>query len=172
MQGTGLVHIYTGDGKGKTTAAMGLALRAYGAGLKVLVVQFLKGMDTSELKPLHVLGIPVGRSDTTKFIPDMTVEERESCKNTQQNNFERMYRSLDQFDCVVLDEVLGAIATHMVSEDAVEKLIREKPENTELVLTGRNAPEELVLLADYVSNIQSVKHPYNQGVTARKGIEF
>lgn len=168
----GLIHIYTGDGKGKTTAAVGLAVRANGAGRKVLLVQFLKGMDTSELEPLHKLSITIWRSEEKKFIHHMTRDELQACKQTQESIFQKVVEQIQDYDMVILDELLGAISTDMISESEVVRLMQEKPQATELILTGRDAPDELVELADYVSDIRCVKHPYDQGVAARKGIEF
>jgi cob(I)alamin adenosyltransferase len=172
MAEKGLVHIYTGEGKGKTTAAIGLAVRASGAEKKVLIVQFLKGMDTSELEPLRKLGITVCRGETQKFIPFMTQDELQDCKKIQESTFEKAIENINGFDMVILDEALGAISADMISMSAVIRLISDKPEATELILTGREAPEELIRLADYVSDIRCVKHPYNKGICARKGIEF
>ncbi len=168
----GLVHIYTGDGKGKTTAAMGLACRAVGAGLKVLVVQFLKGRDTGELSSLKKLGIPVLRTEVTKFISYMTDAERADCKKQQEACFVEAKKQLAAYDLVVFDEIIGAVAAQMLSLEEVLACVQNKPAGTELVLTGRNAPKELVDLADYVSEIKGVKHPFAKGIKARKGIEF
>lgn len=168
----GLIQIYTGNGKGKTTAALGLAMRAKGAGLKVLLAQFLKGRDTGELESLRKLGIPVIRSDVRKFIPYMNPDELEKCKTEQGRCFEDVRREAGSYDLVVLDEIFGAISTGMVDKSEAAQFVRSKPEQTEIVLTGRNAPAEFIELADYVSEIQSVKHPYDKGIGARRGIEF
>lgn len=172
MEKLGLLHIYTGDGKGKTTAAVGLAVRANGAGRKVLLVQFLKGMDTSELEPLRKLGITIWRGEAKKFIHHMTRDELRDCKQTQESTFEKTVEHMQEYDMVILDEILGAISTDMIAKSEVVRLMQEKPQTTELILTGRDVPDELVELADYVSDIRCVKHPYDQGVAARKGIEF
>ena len=169
---SGLIHIYTGDGKGKTTAALGLALRAKGAGLKVLIVQFLKGRDTGELVPLRILEIPVIRSDVKKFIPDMNHDELEQCKAGQRQCFQEVYKKAVDYDLVVLDEIFGAVSTGMINKDELLRFVRSKPESTELVMTGRDAPEELIGLADYVSEIRNIRHPYEKGIQAREGIEF
>jgi cob(I)alamin adenosyltransferase len=169
---TGLVHIYTGEGKGKTTAALGLAVRAKGAGLRVLVVQFLKGRDTGELASLKKLDIPVIRTEVKKFIPYMTAQEKEACQNEQETCLSRARKEAPGFDLVVLDEIFGALFMHMVTLEDVLALVKDRPRGTELVLTGRDAPAELLALADYVSDIRAVKHPYDAGVAARRGIEF
>lgn len=170
---TGRVHIYTGDGKGKTTAAVGLAVRAAGAGMRVLLVQFLKGRETAELAPLRQLGVEIVRSDdVTKFIPDMTPAEREICRAAQQRCLAAARDGMETHDMLILDEAFGAAATGMIDAGRLETLVRGKPSRLELVLTGRDAPPELIALADYVSEIRCVRHPYDKGVKARRGIEF
>ncbi|HEX3025939.1 MAG TPA: cob(I)yrinic acid a,c-diamide adenosyltransferase [Clostridia bacterium] len=168
----GLIHIYTGDGKGKTTAAVGLALRASGAGKSIVMVQFLKGRDTSELGPLRRLGVRIVRSDVKKFIPDMTGRELDECKTQQNHCFDEAEREAEGCDLLILDEIMGAMSVGMIAPERVENLVRSRQGKTELVLTGRDAPEWLIGLADYVSDIRSVKHPYDRGVPARKGIEY
>ena len=168
----GLVHIYTGNGKGKTTAAVGLACRAAGAGKRVLVAQFLKGRDTGELASLKMLGVRVLRTDVKKFVLSMSEEEKAECKAGQEACLRAIREMAADYDLVILDEILGAISMEMVGLEDVVNLIRNKPEPGELVLTGRGAPEELIALADYVSDIQCVRHPYEKGIQARRGIEF
>lgn len=169
----GLVHVYTGDGKGKTTAAVGLAVRAAGAGKRVLFSQFLKGQPTAELEPISRLGITVLRSDeVTKFIPYMNAQELKDCRQEQQQVFDTIRSDVQNYDMVILDEIFGAISTGMIETQKVIELIKEKPDRLELVFTGRGAPEQIVELADYVSDIHAVKHPYDKGIPARKGIEF
>ncbi|MFT9056488.1 MAG: cob(I)yrinic acid a,c-diamide adenosyltransferase [Ethanoligenens sp.] len=172
MPEKGLIHIYTGNGKGKTTAAMGLACRAAGAGLRVLIAQFLKGRDTGELVSLKTLGIPVMRTDVKKFIPYMDAAERANCKASQEHCFREACAQMGNFDLVILDEIIGATAAGMIELDELLNCVKSKPSQTELVLTGRNAPQALIDCADYVSEIQCIKHPYENGVQARKGIEF
>ncbi|ADU27482.1 cob(I)yrinic acid a,c-diamide adenosyltransferase [Ethanoligenens harbinense] len=172
MAETGLVHIYTGDGKGKTTAAMGLACRAAGAGLRVLVVQFLKGRDTGELYSLRRLGIRVLRTDVKKFIPYMDEAERAVCREGQERCFREACAALPQYDLVVLDEAIGAASAGMLDPAALLACVRGRPKGVELVLTGRDAPQALIDCADYVSEIRCVKHPYDRGIQARRGIEF
>lgn len=169
----GCVHIYTGDGKGKTTASAGLAVRAAGSGMKVLFAQFLKGMPTGETEPLKKLGITVIRTDNVKkFIPYMTGEEREDCRISQKKCFEQAKNLAGSLDMLVLDEVIGAVNTGMLDLNDLLVLIKNRPENLEIVMTGREPPKVLIELADYVSEIKSVKHPYEKGIKARKGIEY
>lgn len=169
----GLIHIYTGDGKGKTSAAVGLAARAAGSGLRVLFVQFLKGRATGEIESLERLGVHTVRSQqVTKFIPYMNEQERTECRMAQQECLREARNGLAVYDVVILDEAIGAAQTGMVALAELEDMLRTKPTGVELVLTGRDAPETLVELADYVSDIKAVKHPYDRGIQARKGIEY
>ena len=173
QQTNGRIHLYTGHGKGKTTAAAGLCLRALGAGLRVLFVQFMKGRATSELKPLETLGATVFRAPTSpKFMKEMTEAEQRACATAQEANLAYARQQAPHYDLLVLDEVVGAISTDMVSLDAVLDFLRHRPDRLEVVLTGRNAPEPIRDIADYLSDISAEKHPYAQGVQARKGIEW
>jgi cob(I)alamin adenosyltransferase len=172
----GLVHIYTGNGKGKTTAAVGLGVRAYGRGLKVLMIQFLKGRDTGELKTLKLLepDFSVYRStEFKKFVCDMDAEEREKAKKIHHDMFIYAVDAAmsGNWDLIILDEIMAAITLNFVEIYEVIDLIKNKPSNLELVLTGRNAPPELIELADYVSEIKAVKHPMDKGIKSRIGIE-
>lgn len=173
MSFKGCVHIYTGDGKGKTTAAAGLAVRAAGSGMKVLFAQFLKGTPTGEIVPLQKIGITVIRTENVKkFIPYMTEQELEECRASQMNCFNTAKRMAPEFDMLVLDEIIGAVNTGMLDLNSVTEFIKQKPENLEIVMTGREPPSGLLELADYISEIKSVKHPYDKGLKARKGIEY
>jgi len=172
----GLVHIYTGTGKGKTTAAIGLGIRAYGRGFKVMLVQFLKTMDSGELytfKKLEPDFVVIRGKGPEKFTWKMTAEEKEEARREQLKLLEKADEALrsGEWDLVIMDEIFGAISAGLVDKEEVIRLVREKPDKPELVLTGRNAPPELIELADYVSDIQAVKHPMEKGVPARKGIE-
>lgn len=171
----GLVHIYCGNGKGKTTASVGLAVRAKGAGLSVLFIQFIKGQNSSELLPLKNIGIEIARTPKEiGFIPFMDENEKQDCFEEQQKliNMAQESSKSGEYDLIILDEILGAIETEMVELNQVVDLISYRLKTVEIVLTGRNAPKELVEIADYVSKIKEVKHPYNNNQKARKGIEF
>lgn len=175
MTKKGLIHIYTGDGKGKTTASLGLIMRATGAGMNILFTQFLKGQDTSELKTLAKLGVTVVRTEEIlKFVAFMNEKEKIDCKNIHEMCYNKMKRMLlsGDYDMVILDEVMATIELNLISLEMVLELLAQKPPHVELIMTGRNAPPELVQLADYVSDIQVVKHPYDNGIQARKGIEY
>lgn len=169
----GLIHVYTGDGKGKTTASVGLAVRACGAGRRVAFVQFMKGTESSEIKPLRALGINVVKAGTvTKFVPYMTDEERAQCAQEQQAGFAAAEALAHDIDVLVLDEIISAVTTGMVPQDRVLHFLLTKPARLEVVLTGRDVPDAIKELADYFSDIRAVKHPFDKGVRARRGIEM
>jgi len=176
MDRMGLTHVYTGDGKGKTTAALGLGLRAVGRGHRVLVVQFLKSAPTGELEAIARLG-PLYRvhrgTRTSKFTWQMDAAELAEARVVQNQilDFAEAEIAANTCDLLVLDEVLGVLGAGLIDLERVVALVRNKPHALELVLTGRNAPPELLELADYVSEIQGVKHPYHLGVAARNGVE-
>lgn len=173
----GLVHIYTGDGKGKTTAAIGLGVRACGDNMKVLMVQFLKSRDTCELHSLKKLEpeFTVLRGfSCKKFVWNMTEEEMEEARKEATEIFLNIKNLVlqNKYNLVILDELIGVLTNGFINEDDVIAMIKDKPQETELVLTGRNAGKRLIEAADYVSDIKAVKHPYQEGISARKGIEF
>ncbi len=167
----GLVHLYCGDGKGKTTAAMGLALRALGQGMQVVVVQFLKNGTSGELEPLKKLGAAVYSGQPgAKFTFQMNAEEK--AQATQENNA-RLAEALQQpCDLLILDEICAARNSGMVDEALAKQAVLERPQHREVGLTGRNPEAWMVEAADYITEMQPRRHPYEQGIPARKGIEF
>ena len=174
---SGLVHIYTGNGKGKTTAAIGLGVRACGRGMKVLMVQFLKGRKTGEMLALERLKPDFElcrQKETANFSWNMTQEELEDMKKNIGNLFEYAVKEAmsGSRDMIILDEIMASITSGFIDADDVLSFIRNKPSGLELVMTGRNAPYELIQLADYTSEINPVKHPLDAGIPAREGIEF
>lgn len=177
MAVNGLVHVYTGNGKGKTTAAMGLGIRACGSGMKVLMVQFLKSSNTSELNLLKKLepDFSVERGfSCKKFTWDMTPDELVDTKREAKDVLEKVKSIVlkDEFDLIILDEILGTLSMGFISEEDIIDMIKNKPPELELVLTGRDASPDIIQAADYVSEIKAVKHPFEKGISARKGIEF
>lgn len=170
----GLVQVYTGNGKGKTTASFGLALRAIGRGLKVYIIQFIKGgFDYGELYVADKLpGLTLKAYGRGKFISEKKPDRidvdlaREALKKA-----EEVIKN-GEVDVVILDEINVALNLKLVEIEKVLKLIKEKPEQMEIVLTGRNAPVEIVQAADLVTEMIEIKHPYNVGFKARKGIEY
>lgn len=167
----GLVHLYCGDGKGKTTAAMGLALRALGQGMRVVVVQFLKNGTSGELEPLKKLGAAVYSGQPgAKFTFQMNAEEK--AQAAKENNA-RLAEALQQpCDLLILDEICAARNSGMVDEALAKQAVLERPQHREVVLTGRNPEAWMVEAADYITEMQPRRHPYEQGIPARKGIEF
>lgn len=171
----GLFHIYTGDGKGKTTCAVGLAVRAIGAGKRVLVGQFLKGIPSAEVEVLRTLGVQLLRmEDAKKFSWQMNQQEAAEMRRSVHNFFEMILTHVNsgKWDLVIMDEALGAWKSEGVKLEELCNLVDQRPEGVELVFTGRGAPEELIRRADYVSVVVGVKHPYEKGIGARKGIDF
>lgn len=172
----GLVHIYCGDGKGKTSAAVGLAVRAAGRGMKVLMVRFLKTEDSGEVEVLRSIPcITVTPCDRTfGFVFRMTEEQKQEAALYYQSRFETAVTEAvqGQYDLLILDEILASCNYGMVKEQSVTEFLKNRPENLEVVLTGRDPSDALVELADYVSEIRMRKHPYQKGIPARKGIEF
>ena len=172
----GLLHLYCGDGKGKTTAAIGLAIRGAGAGMRVHIVQFLKGRETAELAILA--GIPqitVSRCEKDYgFTWSMTSEEKEAI--TLEHN--RLLTEAVQLETsgevqmLILDEFVSVYRQGLLDRALAEHLILQKPPALELVLTGRNPDQKWIRAADYVSEIRAVKHPYQKGIGARYGIEY
>lgn len=176
----GLIHIYTGDGKGKSTAACGLALRAFGAGLRVKIVRFLKSAQSGECRAIDMLREREKRIEVTyfetshKFLWDMNAEEKVALKKQVLQAFQYCFQAAKEHRCdlLVMDEAIGAVHAGLLTEEQLLRLMEDKNPEVELVLTGRNAPESLVEKADYVSEIRAVKHPYDRGIPAREGIEF
>ncbi|MGL4739240.1 MAG: cob(I)yrinic acid a,c-diamide adenosyltransferase [Sarcina sp.] len=169
-------QIYTGDGKGKTTAAMGLAFRAGGNGFSVKIIQFLKGMKTGELTAIEKFdNIELFRfQTTTKFTWDLNEEELIKYKEETRDAYYFAKRCILENNCdiLILDEIMGAIHGGFVTTDEVCDLIKSKNNNIELILTGRNTPAEIIELADLVTEMKPIKHYMDKGVNARFGIEF
>lgn len=170
-----ITQIYTGNGKGKTTAALGLMLRAVGSDLKVAMVQFLKGnKDSGEIKLIEERfpEIEAYQFGTDRFITKNNVQEEDRRK--AENGFLKAKELItsEEFDLIVLDEINVAIYFGIIDKKEIIELIKNKPQNLELVLTGRYAPKEITDLAKLVTEMKDIKHPYNNGLQARKGIEY
>ncbi|HPW67427.1 MAG TPA: cob(I)yrinic acid a,c-diamide adenosyltransferase [Salinivirgaceae bacterium] len=168
----GYIHIYTGNGKGKTTAALGLSLRAVGAEKKVFFAQFVKGETYSEVKTIQ------------KFLPDITIKQYGlKCfiyEKPSQADIDTARKGLKEvseiilsgkYDMIVLDEANIAIYYNLFTDDELINIIKQKPDETEIIITGRYATDKLIESADLVTEMKEIKHYYNQGVQARKGIE-
>lgn len=172
---TGLVHIYCGDGKGKTTTGMGLCARAAGYGLRVLIYQFMKDNSTSERAVLQlsdnitiVDGLP-----QEKFSFQMTPEEMAQRKAYYESQLRTVTEKArkEHYDVLFLDEAIYTIRAGLLDEALLLDFLRSKPEQLEVILTGQGPSQALIDAADYVSEIRKVKHPFDQGIAARKGIE-
>lgn len=196
----GLIHVYTGTGKGKTTASLGLALRAVGHNMSVYMIQFMKSGDTGELfaveryvpnikiiqfgkdalteKQMKIFGYQHQEEHRTKnelgneeiyiFLPDD--DEKEPSRRAFEYG-QKIIMS-GEVDVVILDEINCALDKKLIPVEEVVSLLQNKPEHTEVILTGRGAPKEIIDAADYVSEIRRIKHPYDKGILARKGIEY
>lgn len=171
---SGLIHIYCGDGKGKTTAALGLALRCAGSGRKVLLLQFFKDGKSSEFAALErVPGIrAVPQTRSFGFSWTLGEEERREARAYYSGLLEDSFARAEGFDLLVLDEAMSACTTGMIDEARLLELLERKPAGLEVVMTGRNPGEALLERADYVTEMKLVKHPFQQGVPAREGIEY
>ena len=170
----GLIHLYCGDGKGKTTASVGLAVRAAGAGKKVLFTQFYKDGSSSEISVLrNIPNITVDVCTTHYgFFKRMTEEEKESARKDYTALLERVMAEAENHDLLILDEIVSACNNGTVSEDRLLEFLGGKPEELEVVMTGRKPSEKLLETADDVTSMNKEKHPFDNGIVARKGIEF
>lgn len=175
-EGKGLVIIYTGEGKGKTTAALGLVLRAVGYERKCLVVQFGKIWFTGELAAVKKLYPFVkfiqGGKGFVKILEDkLPIREH---KKAVRQTYDLLSKEImsDKWDVVVADEIIGAVSSKLLSLTKTLHLIKHKPHRLDLILTGHHAPKQLIKVADLVTEMQEVKHPYQKGIFAKRGIDF
>lgn len=171
-----MIHIYCGDGKGKTTAAIGLAVRCAGAGGKVLFYQFMKPETSSERIALQQIdGITVLSGYAIhKFSFRMTPEEKAAAATGYQKQWELLLEQVKQqpYQMLILDELLSCISSGFLPLETVLTGINQLPEALELIITGRNPDEKLLSLADYITEMKNIRHPYEKHIPARKGIEF
>ncbi len=168
-----MINIYTGNGKGKTTAALGLGLRAVGAGKKVLLVQFLKDGQSSEVKAIKKLANFEARSFGKKgFVKKDSLVQKDYDLAERGFNFVQKAVQNGEYDLIILDEINVALWLGLLKTQPVIDLIKKTPSKTELVLTGRNASKKLIQTADLVTEMKEREHYYRKGVRARKGIEF
>ena len=171
MEQKGLLHLYYGDGKGKTTAAMGLALRSLGSGRRVVIVQFLKGGKSGEIPLLERLGAKVFRGKAgQKFVSRMTPEEKEQTRALQDRNLAAAMA--EDADLLILDEAGSAWELDMVDKELLQKAVLQRPAGQECVLTAHGAPDWMRDAADYITEMQCQRHPYQSGIAARQGIEY
>ena len=171
MTEQGLIHLYYGDGKGKTTAAMGLALRAIHAGKKVVIVQFLKSTATGEICLLERLGVKVYRGKCgEQFVFAMSAEEKAETKRMQTENL--LAAMGEDADVLILDEACAVWQKGMIDRALLQKAVLEKSVKQEVVLTGRDPAGWMMEIADYCTEMRCRKHPFQKGIQARKGVEF
>lgn len=170
----GLVFVFTGNGKGKTTAAMGQALRAVGHGLKVLVIQFMKGKKYGEVLAVekYLPDITIYRCGLDSFVMRGNPAPIDVELAVQGLNIAKKELSSGEYNMVILDEINVALDFKLLSIDDVVEMIKNKPPSVDMILTGRYAPPEIIAVADTVSEIQEIKHHYSAGVKERAGIEF
>lgn len=171
----GLVHLYFGNGKGKTTAAIGLGIRACGRGKKILLAQFLKSNDSGEILALKCNDAFKILKDKPikKFIPYMSDKEKTEAFICQNRLFKTVTEeiSTESFDLVILDEIVDALNLEIISFEDLKDFLNNRPLHLEVVMTGHNPKEEIFELCDYVTEIKKIKHPYDKGVQGRIGIE-
>lgn len=170
----GYIQVYTGNGKGKTTAALGLALRAAGRGLRTYIGQFMKGQPSGELKALEALDGRVIVKQYGRSAPvHLSVSPGAQDISLAQRGLDRAAEAMrsEQYDIIVLDEVTVALRFGLLTVEALVDFIKLKPERVELVITGRYAPKQIIEMADLVTEMREVKHYYQNGVGAREGIE-
>ncbi len=172
--GPGLVQVYTGDGRGKTTSALGQALRAAGHGLPVYIIQFMKGWPHyGELAALqHQPGITLRQFGRAGFVDRQHPEPIDVQMAQEALAHARQVVQTGAHSLVILDEINVALDWGLVALEDVLHLIAERPRHVELVLTGRGAPAELIAVADLVTEMREIKHPYQQGIVSRRGIDY
>ena len=195
-----MIHLYFGDGKGKTTAAIGLALRALGNGWRVFFVQFMKNAPAGEIASLEKMGATILRGKAgNHFFSDMTEDEKVRTREISSENLSRALSLCGEENCgapssceetlshteqpdaagragqktlLVLDEICAAYQYDLIDRAAVDFLVHNPPARTELVLTGRNPPPVFLECADYITEMKKIRHPYDTGIPARRGVEF
>jgi cob(I)alamin adenosyltransferase len=168
----GYVHIYTGDGKGKTTAALGLAIRAAGYGMKTYIGQFMKGQHYGELTSLHDHPyITIEQYGDAECVHREEITQKHVDHAQQGLKRAQEIMLSNQYNIIILDEINVAVWFDLIATHQVLEFLNNRPEHMEIILTGRRAPAALVEIADVVSEVKEIKHPYHRGITARIGIE-
>lgn len=169
-----MLQVYTGDGKGKTTACIGLCVRAAGAGKRVLFSQFLKDGSSSEVEVLdNIEGVDCYKATKSLgFIKFMTEEEFAFACQYYRDYFEGIVKKSSDYDIIIMDELIGAYNHGVLDMKRALEFLYAKKGEKEIIISGRDLPEELEELADYISDIKKVRHPFDKGIMARKGIEF
>ncbi len=165
-----MIHIYTGDGKGKTTAATGLVVRALGAYLSAIVIRFIKKTQSCEDITLKKLGVPVEYYGTGYIHGEISEEAKKEAKKGIERTMEIINKRLS--DILVLDEINVAVSIGVISEEKVLDILKLVPSNMEVILTGRGATDKMIDKADLITEMKEIKHYYHKGIKARRGIEF
>lgn len=165
-----MIHIYTGDGKGKTTASTGLVIRALGASLSSIIIRFIKKVESSEDVTLKELGIPVEYFGTGFIYKEIPEEAYEMAKKGLERTREIINNRL--YDILVLDELNPAVSKGIISEDEILDILNLIPDDMEVVITGRGATDKMIEKADLVTDMKEIKHYFSDGIKARKGIEY
>jgi cob(I)alamin adenosyltransferase len=170
----GCIHIYCGNGKGKTTAGMGLCLRAAGHGERVLIYQFLKDNTTGEAKSLALLPTVkrLSGKEEAKFSFQMTEAEKQAFQTDAHALLEALLQTIPSYDLLFLDEAIYAVDAGLLDEEKLLTFLEKRPPQLEVILTGQNPSKRLLDAADYVSEIQKVKHPFDKGQPSRQGVEW
>ena len=169
-----MIHIYHGEGKGKTTCSVGLAVRAAGSGMRVLFVQFFKDGSSAEIGPLSSIeGITVRHPNLNfgRFV-QMNSEQKEEITRNYSSFLHEVILHAEEYDLIVLDEIISTYEYNMVDRQELLDFLKKEGQQREIVLTGRHPAPELVELADYVTEMRKDKHPFDFGIPARKGIEY
>lgn len=172
-KGLGLVQVYTGDGKGKTTAALGLAFRATGCGLKVIMIQFLKPSEKygEQIAAEKLEGFDIVSMGLDHMVSDVTREEDVRLAHDALDYFSKTLSS-GKYDIVIADEINVAMSWDLILPEEVIRVLENRAPNTEVILTGRRVPKDIIDYADLVTEMRMIKHPYDTGIGARRGIEF
>lgn len=172
----GMIHVYCGDGKGKTTAAAGLALRAAGCGKDVVFSRFMKGNESGEIAAMkQIMGIKIlENSENYGFYREMSEEDKKQITAEHNGILDRILESIKHRECdmLIMDEITYAYRFHLIDRERVDQLVKEKPAALELVLTGREPDELFLEYADYITEMKCIRHPYEKGITARRGVEY
>ena len=169
-----MIHLYYGNGKGKTTAAMGLALRCAGSGGRVLIFQFLKDNSSSERNALcNIDGIEIinGKS-CEKFVFNMSESEKAQASQYYCTMLDEVFENAKEYDMLILDEVMTAVTCGLIEESCLIKQLKKHKDDAEIVMTGGTPSEKVIQICDYVTHMQKIKHPFDNGTVARKGVEY
>lgn len=172
----GIIELYIGDGKGKTSAAIGTAIRAAGHGYKVIIFQFLKGRESGEqnlLKKIDNIDF-IRCNNSKKFMIEMNSLEKETLKK-EVNKYLKMIKKetiANNYDIIIADEILGCLENQLIDENELLDIMNSKSENIEIIFTGRNATKKIIEKSDLVTEMKKIKHPYDKGIIGREGIEY